>query len=282
MLMFNLFCRTRHIILFAGVLFFLAPPWARSAPVLKLATDPWPPYAIGRKGGTLESGYALDIGTEVSRRIHCTLKADLLPWKRVLACMKNGIYDITFPIQRSPEREKFMIFTNVILEDRVFLWHLKTRKDNLCAWKTIDDLKPYTIGIVSGYTYRDKMDNAIEKGVIKTEKVNSAEHNLKKLLCKRFDGFLESESVVMSFFQKYPEYTKHITHAPQIVSKDVFRIGISKKSPFAQMVPEINRVIREIKEDGTIERIMTMPKLKTVDKIRTADEIQQTILDCSP
>nr|WP_321403524.1 transporter substrate-binding domain-containing protein [uncultured Desulfobacter sp.] len=258
--MVNFFCRLKCIVLFAGVLFFLAPPRAGSAPVLRLATDPWPPYATGQIGGALASGYALDIGTEISKRIHCSLKADLLPWQRVLVCMKNGTYDITFPIQRKPAREAFMVFTNVILEDRVFLWHLKTRKDNLCTWQTIDDLKPYTIGIVSGYTYREKMDDAIENGVIKTEKVNSAEYNLKKLLCKRFDGFLESESVVMSFFQKYPEYTNRITHAPQIVSKDVFRIGISKKSPFAQMLPEINRVIREMREDGTIAGIMTRPK----------------------
>lgn len=260
--MFNFFCRLRRIVLFAGVLFFFAPPCAGSSPVLRLATDSWPPYSIGQKGDALESGYALDIGIEVSKRIHCTLKADLLPWKRVLVCMKNGTYDITFPIQLKPERQTFMVFTNVILEDRVFLWHLKDRDDNLPAWQTIDDLKPYTIGIVSGYTYRDKMDNAIENGTLKTEKVNSAEYNLKKLLCKRFDGFIESESVVMSFFQKYPEYRNRITHAPQIVSKDVFRIGISKKSPFAQMLPEINGVIREMKADGTIARIMTMTKSK--------------------
>jgi polar amino acid transport system substrate-binding protein len=100
------------------------------------------------------------------------------------------------------------------------------------------------------------MDQAIENGFIKTEKVNLAEYNFKKLLGKRFDAFLESESVVMSFFQKYPQYSKQITHAPQIVSKDLFRIGISKNSPFADFLPEINRVIEEMKGDGTIDRIM--------------------------
>ena len=109
-------------------------------------------------------------------------------------------------------------------------------------------------------TYRDKMDQAIESGIIKTEKVNSAASNFKKLLGKRFDAFLESESVVESFFRKYPEYRNQITHAPQIVSKDIFRIGISKNSPFTEMLPEINRVIQEMKEDGTIDRIMRMTR----------------------
>lgn len=257
-LMFRFFCRL--IILFVGFIFFFAAPCAGNEPVLKLATDSWPPYSLGQEGDALESGYSFDLGTEVSKRIHCKLKADLLPWNRVLACMKNGTYDITFPVQNKPERKAFMVFTNVVLEDRVFLWHLKNRKDSLPGWQTIDDLKPYTIGIVSGYTYQEKMDQAIENGIIKTEKVNSAESNFKKLLGKRFDAFLESESVVMSFFQKNPKYRNQITHAPQIVSKDVFRIGISKKSPFAEMLPEINRVIQEMKEDGTIDRIMTMTK----------------------
>ncbi|MCG8551935.1 MAG: transporter substrate-binding domain-containing protein [Desulfobacterales bacterium] len=224
--------------------------------MLRLATDPWPPYSLGQKGCALKSGYAFDIGLEMSKRLHCVLKADLLPWNRVLACMKNGTYDITFPIQSKPEREVFMVFSNTIFEDMVFLWHLKNRKDTLSGWKTIDDLKPYTIGIVSGYTYRNKMDRAIESGIIKTEKINSPECNFKKLLGGRFDGFLESESVVMSFFQKHPEYGKQITHAPQIVSKDIFRIGISKNSPFAQRLSEINRIIYEMKQDGTIERIL--------------------------
>lgn len=257
-LMVKFFCRL--IILFVGFIFFFAAPCAGNDPVLRLATDSWPPYSLGQEGSALESGYAFDLGTEVSKRIHCKFKADLLPWNRVLACMKNGTYDITFPIQRKPEREAFMVFTNVVLEDRVFIWHLKMCKNSLPGWQTIDDLKPYTIGIVSGYTYQDKMDQAIEKNIIKTEKVNTAESNFKKLLGKRFDAFLESESVVISFFQKYPEYRNHITHAPQIVSKDVFRIGISKNSPFAEMLPEINRVIQEMKEDGTIERIMTMTR----------------------
>lgn len=130
-LMFNFFCRLRRILIFIGILFFFSPSCAGSAPVLRLTTDPWPPYSLGQKGSALESGYAFDIGTEVSKRIHCTLKADLLPWKRVLACMKNGTYDITFPIQSKPKREAFMVFTNVILEDRVFIWHLKDRKDSL-------------------------------------------------------------------------------------------------------------------------------------------------------
>nr|WP_320191530.1 transporter substrate-binding domain-containing protein [uncultured Desulfobacter sp.] len=256
--MFNYFIRRGRIVIFMGIIIFFLPFCAGSSPVLRLATDPWPPYSLGQKGSALESGYAFEIGTEVSKRLHCTLKADLLPWKRVLACMKNGTYDITFPIQSKPSREAFIIFTHVILEDRVFVWHLKNRKDSLSGWKTIDDLKPYTIGIISGYTYRDKMDQAIENGFLKTEKANSAECNFKKLLGKRFDGFLESESVVMSFFQKNPEYRNQIIHAPQVVSKDIFRIGISKNSPFAQRLSEINRIIYEMKKDGTIDRILTM------------------------
>ena len=253
--MFILFCR--FIVLFLSFIFFTVSPCAGSDTVLTLATDPWPPYAIGQEGGPLESGYAFDIGTELSRRIHCKFRADLLPWKRVLAFMEKGAYDITFPIQSNPQREAFMVFTDVLVEDRVFLWHLKDRKDSLSQWKTIDDLKPYIIGIISGYTYQKEMDQAIEKNIITTQAVSSAEYNFKKLLKKRFDGFLESESVVITFFQKNPEYRKKITHAPQIVSKDVFRIAISKKSAFAQMLPEFNRVIQEMKEDGSMDRILT-------------------------
>ena len=50
------------------------------------------------------------------------------------------------------------------------------------------------------------MDAAIENKIIKTQKVSSAEYNFKTLIGKRFDAFLESESVVLSYFQKHPDW----------------------------------------------------------------------------
>ncbi len=248
--------RCNIMVLVLTVLFFNAFYCMAQDKVLKLATDPWPPYAFGKEGGKLEHGYALEIGTALCEHLGCSLKADLFPWERVLIYMKNGAYDITFPIQRKPEREAFLIFSDVILEDRVFVWHLKGRKDALPDWQTIEDLTPFTIGIVSGYTYQAQMDEAIEKNIIKTDKVSSAEFNFKKLLGNRFDAFLESESVVMSYFQKNPGWREQITHARKIVSKDVFRIGISKKSEYAQMLEQINNAVQAMKTDGTIDRIM--------------------------
>lgn len=246
----------RRIWLIPCFIFLFISPCTGNDSVLALATDPWPPYSIGHEGSPLEKGLTLDFCTEVSKRLNCKFKADLLPWKRVLNCMEKGTYDITFPIQSKPDREVFMVFTDGILEDRVFVWHLKDRKDSLHDWKTIDDLKPYTIGVISGYSYRAKMDQAIEEKIITTEEVNTAEYNFKKLIGKRIDAFLESESVVMSFFQKNPEYKKQITFAPQVASKDVYRIGISRKSSFSGKLQQLNTVIREMKEDGTVDRIM--------------------------
>lgn len=101
-LMFIFFCRLRRIVIFIGIIFFFSPSCAGSTPVLRLATDPGPLF-FRTERRALESGYAFDIGTE-GRRIHCKLKADFLPWERVLACMKHGTYDITFPIQSKPEK----------------------------------------------------------------------------------------------------------------------------------------------------------------------------------
>ncbi len=222
---------------------------------LRLATDPWPPYSIGFSGGKLQGGYALEVGTALSRHLNCDFKADLFPWRRVLLYMEKGNYDITFPVQYKPDRERFMVFSDVVLEDRVFVWLLKDRQDDLVNWQTIDDLKPYKFGIVSGYTYQAQMDEALEKRIIRSEQSFSAEPNFIKLIGKRFDAVLESESVVLSFFKKNPEWRQQIIHAPTVVAKDEFRIGISKKSTFAKMLPQINQVIQKMKDDGTINRI---------------------------
>ncbi len=236
---------------------YLAQASAAEPQVMRLATDPWPPYSYGSDDGSdLEKGITLDILTVLGERMNKDVIAKLYPWKRVLLYLRDGDYDITLPIQYKPEREEFLAFSDVLVEDRVYIWHLKNNDNQLSSWRNIDDLDSFKIGIIDGYTQGAKFDRAIEDERFPTDAAKSSEENFKKLLAKRVDGIIEVESVAQGFFAENPEWRTLIGRAPTVVNIDRYRVGISKKSPFVDLIPEMNAAIQSLHNDGTIDRIM--------------------------
>ena len=232
-------------------------PQAAEPEEIRYASDPWPPYNVGKADGSaLQGGYTADFLDALGERLGTKIVSRLYPWKRVLAYLQQGTYDITFPIQHKAERETFLLFSDVVVEDRVFVWHLKSRNDALANWQTVEDLKPFTIGVIDGYTQGVTFDKAIADKAFTIEVSASSEANLKKLLGGRMDGVLEVESVAESYFRQHPEWRERITHAPTVVNVDRYRIGISRKSPVASMLPRVNDAVRDLRTDGTVARIM--------------------------
>ncbi len=239
------------------LLAFLAQASAAEPQVMRLATDPWPPYSYGSDdGGDLERGITLDILNALGDRMNKDVVANLYPWKRVLLYLREGDYDITLPIQYKPEREEFLAFSDVLVEDRVYIWYLKNSGEKLSKWRNIDDLNSFKLGVVDGYTQGAEFDQAIAEKRIPSEAATSSEENFKKLLAKRVDGIIEVESVAQGFFLENPEWRTQIERAPTVVNIDRYRVGISKKSPFLDLIPEMNAAIQSLHNDGTINRIM--------------------------
>ncbi|MCB2145180.1 MAG: transporter substrate-binding domain-containing protein [Deltaproteobacteria bacterium] len=220
-------------------------------------SDPWPPFTIGKEGGPAQGGISIELCREIFSRLGLNFTSQILPWKRALGYLKTGEADLTFPLVQNQERSTYIAFTDIVMNDKSRVWFLAQRKGSPIEWETVEDLKPYTIGVVNGYSHGEIFQQAIEKGILKTERCMSYEQGIRKLLHSRMDILLGNESVINSLIRSHPEWKGKLKFTPKFSSQHAYRIGISRKSPVAGLIPEINRLILEMKTDGTIDQILS-------------------------
>lgn len=229
---------------------------SREVRQLIFVSDPWPPFVLGKEGGKAQGGISIELCQEIFSRLGIPFSSQLHPWKRALVYLKTGEADFTFPLIQNEERSVDIAFTDTVMTDKSRVWFLGARKGGPIEWETITDLKPYRIGIVSGYSHGELFNQAIKDGILKTEPCISYEQGIRKLLHSRMDLLLGNESVIYSLIRSHPEWKGKLKYASKISSQHFYRIGISKKSPAMVLIPEINRLIGEMKTDGTIDRIL--------------------------
>lgn len=247
----------KSIILMVFVVMALCHPvHSQEIRQVTFVSDPWPPFTIGKEGGQAEGGISIELCRAIFSRLDLKFTSQLFPWKRTLMYLKTGEADLTFPIIRNKERSPYLAFTDVVMNDKSRVWFLTERSGGPIEWETVQDLIPYTIGIVSGYTHDEIFVQAIKKGILKTERCLSYEEGIKKLLHSRMDILLGSESVIYSLIKSHPEWKGKIKFTPKFSGQHAYRIGISKKSPLVALISEINQLILEMKTDGTIDQIL--------------------------
>jgi ABC-type amino acid transport substrate-binding protein len=85
--------------------------------------------------------------------------------------------------------------------------------------------------------------------------LNSTDAIFQFLLLNRADLFLDTD-VVLSYNAARLHVLDQIELLPPSFEVTEFRLGISKKSPFAADMPALSRAINAMQEDGTIAAIL--------------------------
>ena len=222
---------------------------------ITLSEDPFPPYTLGVEGEAPGGGIAVDIISEIFRRLNIGTDMRLYPWNRCLAQMKAGRRDGLMMVIRTPEREEYMVFTEPLVRDRWLFYHLADR-DPPPAWETYEDLRPYRIGITAGYGYGDEFLNAARTLSLSIDEVKSDLHNFRKLLAGRTDLFICLENVANKTFAMNPELKGRFRTCEKPLRELEMHMTFSKKSPAVRLLPEVNSVIRQMRQDGTMDKIL--------------------------
>jgi ABC-type amino acid transport substrate-binding protein len=86
------------------------------------------------------------------------------------------------------------------------------------------------------------------------EVANTDLQNYKKLMFHRIDLFPGNEVVAKGLFKRHPELQGKLVPLEKSFIEGVLHMGISKKSPFVSAIPDINRIIIELIEEGFINK----------------------------
>ena len=221
--------------------------------VIKVSSDPWEPWVIGNPGEEAKGGTGVNIAREIARRLNKTFEIRIYPYERCLKQMQSGERDMLLMVKKTPERETYMAFSDVASTDPQLVYY-NPEKIKSFEWNTWADFKPYRIGLVRGFDYGE-FTKAAKTHPLQIEPVANDNQNIKKLFAGRLDLILVNRSTMLFFLDNNSDFRYELKHASKPVSNASFHIGLARKGKAISLLPEINRVLREMKSDGTLNRL---------------------------
>ena len=175
-----------------------------------------------------------------------------MPWKRALEGIKAGKHDGLYTVWYRKEREAWFVYSDSIAPANELGFYKRKEKD--ISFKTIEDLKPYTIGVTRGYALPPGFDQAS----LKISRVKDDEVSLRKLHKGRVDMVL-TDKILGKFIidTKIPEAVPGLVWLDPPVLVEFQHLVFSKKvGDFAMKLADFNRGLAEIEADGTLNAII--------------------------
>ncbi len=216
---------------------------------IRFVTVKWEPYY----GPDLrDKGYLTELIRESLKRVGYTMTVEFVPWKRALHDTKNLYYDGLLGLFYSEDRAKWIAFSDPVDKSQMVFF---TTKDREITWQTLQDLKPYKIGIERSYAYTEAFDHA---DFLDKEPVRKVELNLKKLVEGRLDLVAASRNRFLYWIKNNrPELIDTVKVVPKPLSVNPLYVGFPRADPaHARHVEDFNKGLSAIKKDGTFDRIL--------------------------
>jgi polar amino acid transport system substrate-binding protein len=221
---------------------------AAESQVLLAATE-YPPYY----GEHLpKQGVITEIIVEAFKISGYKVVIDFLPWKRALEATKRGEYDALFSAWYRQDRTQWFDYSDPlpIANQLVFF----KRIDRNISYRTFEDLRPYKIGVVRGYSNPVEFDRA----GLNTEAVTDDHLNMKKLAAGRVDLVLIDKIIGQYIIKtELPESAPLLEWLDPPVTMDNQYLIFSKRvKGFAAKRAAFNQGLSKLIESGRVEEII--------------------------
>lgn len=223
---------------------------------VEISCSPWQPYC----GEELSHGGIFsEIVTAAYARKGYTVRYTDMPWARVLETVKDGDLDAAACAYYTEERNETYFFSDPVMQGGALVLYKKKGTD-ITAWKTMEDLRGYRIGVLRGSAYTSEFDQA---DFLEKEAASSELFNLKKLLAGRLDLVLMDPAVANYFIRQYLTDQEEFdtdefdTVSPPLNEGQSVYLMFSRAIPDIQIkIQALNEGLKEIREDGTYNDIL--------------------------
>jgi polar amino acid transport system substrate-binding protein len=204
-----------------------------------------PPYRIIEDGEF--SGIYFDTIKAIAERLKLSIEFREEPFARALVSMERGDADIMLGPNRTPEREKFLIYTDATFPPAQKAFYVHPDAPSIT---TYEDLSGKIIAVHRGKVYFDRFDHdtALQK-----EDVNSYEQAIMKVVKGRNDVVIMPEQEGDYLLQQLGVELKKSSY---IVPGNVSYLTISKQSPIQHLQHAIEEAMAAIKADGAMQTIL--------------------------
>ncbi|MDC0335589.1 transporter substrate-binding domain-containing protein [Pseudodesulfovibrio sp.] len=182
------------------------------------------------------------------------LKYEACPWARCQELVRTGEKDALFTIP-TPARREYTLISKLPLFSSGFYCHIGVDSpyyDKLLTAKSLDDLKRFpSLRYVHlrGSGWHEV--NLKGEFTIEVSKVAEIWELLKQ---NRADVYLQQKELVMQEMNN-PRVREAIKVLPNPVAFTDWHLCIGKKSPFADRMPQIDRLLERMKKDGSLDAL---------------------------
>ncbi|HEX5792989.1 MAG TPA: transporter substrate-binding domain-containing protein, partial [Rheinheimera sp.] len=203
-------------------------------------------------------GPSVDLLRELARRSGFVLR--FTPRTTVSRCfrlMEEGKVDLMSNLKFSAEREKFMFLLpyETTVAESVFL----LRKDKR-PLSQFSQLKNMAVASIRGYLYSQATMQFLQQHRSHVAEVESIEAGLEMLYRGRVEALIApTVSTSEAIFN-----TSSYQHRFRIAAldtgsghNDYINIGVSRHSPHSHLLPDIQRHLQAMQQDGTVKRLYT-------------------------
>ncbi|PWQ99651.1 substrate-binding periplasmic protein [Leucothrix arctica] len=201
-------------------------------------------------------GIITNITTSAFAEVGVSVDYEYTSWTRVMDLTKSAKFDLTPGWRKNKEREKTLLFSDPIIDDEIYFFHLKSLDFD---WTNLFDLDQYDIGSVRTYFYGDEFKRQTENGRLKNQKTSDDLYNFKKLLRKRIDIMPVSrfvgKNILRTKFQAWENDA--VTFHPKPVYSSSLYLLVSKKHPNGQeIINTFNEGLKKLKASGKYQKIL--------------------------
>lgn len=218
------------------------------APTVTLATLNWEPYVNEE---VVDGGFTTEIVRQAFERAGYQVDITYMPWIRVLSEVENGAFDAMYPAYYSESRSRVYALSTPIASGPLVLCKLADRP---LRYRSLEDLKPFRIGVVRGYVNTADFDNAhyLDKRI-----VNSDKQNLLKVLTGRIDlAVVDMYTAQQIIDTAIPQAKGKLDFMKPPLEVKPLYVGFSKnRDGYRQRLEAFNQALREMINEGLVQKI---------------------------
>lgn len=183
-------------------------------------------------------------------------------WKRCLLDAAEGRVDVVLAYSTA-QREQSMLFSTVpVLREEVALF---INRQHPVRFERLQDLANYRGGLLFGESYGVEFDRMVAQHN-NIEWVSDSRQNFGKLIRGRIDFITQERRTGELYVQNLPG-AQDIVALPNALSVDYLRVAVSRRSPLANRMSDINAQLQRMVEAGDIERLLNESEVTYRDMI---------------
>mgnify|MGYP002700110688 CR=1 FL=1 len=214
-------------------------------------SNSWKPISFINERKTQFKGVAFDVLLLLSKKLAIEVTPLLdLPWARAMIMMESGELDVMAGIYKTSERSKKFYFTQAFLAESLNIYVLKGKG---FEYKKFKDLVGKRGDMIIGSSNGKQFDAFASKH-LDLHPVLTREQQFQRLVRERTD-YVILDRYTANWKLKKLGFTKQIQALENPLIKNSIYFAFSKQSPCANLLPQINSILKAMENDGSLNEI---------------------------